>query len=151
MSEINYNFARARSEEQRIQMEGLKERGVCAFCLEHLDKEHREPIEFVTEHWVVTKNDYPYKRTRLHLLMLAKKHVKTLADLSPEALSDLTATVVIIEKKWNLSSYAVGIRSGDMFYNGGSVEHLHAHIIVGDPEDEDPEPVRFKMSSRPKT
>lgn len=151
MTQPKYNFSTARSEAQRQQMEDLKDRGVCAFCLEHLDQEHREPIEFMTEYWVVTKNDYPYKRTKLHLLLLAKEHVKTLADLSPAALRELPEAIVAIEKKWKLTSYAVGIRSGDMFYNGGSVEHLHVHIVVGNPEDEDSEPVRFKMSSRPKT
>jgi ATP adenylyltransferase len=151
MKEVSYNFSRARSEQQRLQMEDLEKRGVCAFCVEHLDQEHREPIEFMTDHWVVTKNDYPYKRTKIHLLLLSKVHVKTLSELSSEALLDLMNTIVRIEKDWKLSSYAVGIRSGNMFYNGGSVEHLHVHIVVGDPENEDPEPVRFKMSSRPKT
>ncbi len=144
-------MATARSDEQRKQMEELAKRGVCAFCRENAETEMREPIELETDTWFVKKNDYPYKRTKLHLVLIPKEHVKTLSDLSIDALHGLPEIIVTAEKKWQLTSYAVGIRSGDMTYNGGSVEHLHAHIIVGDPEHEDLEPVRFKMSSRPKT
>lgn len=149
MTKARYNLATGRSQDQLQQMEDLIRRGVCAFCRENAEIEMREPIELENEHWFVKKNDYPYKRTKLHLLLIPKEHVNTLSKLSLDALHSLADTIVEVEKKWNLSSYAVGIRSGDMRYNGGSVEHLHAHIVVGDPENEDPEPVRFKMSSRP--
>ncbi len=151
MSDISYNLQAGRTPEQLEQMKRLQESGICAFCPEYLATEHREPIEIRTNYWVVTKNDYPYKRTKLHLLLIPLKHVKTLSELNSEALHDLTDTIVMIEKKWGLKSYAVISRSGDMRYNGGSVEHLHTHIVVGDVDDPDPEPVRFKVSSRPKT
>ncbi len=151
MSDATYNLETARSEEQRQQMVELGARGVCAFCRQNAETEMREPIELETKFWYVKKNDYPYKRTKLHLVLISQQHVKTLSDLNSEALHDLADTIVKIEKQWQLTSYGVGIRSGDMHYNGGSVEHIHAHIVVGDPENGDPEPVRFKMSSRPKT
>lgn len=144
-----YNLATARFDEQKKQMEDLQARGVCAFCMDHFDKEHREPIEYETEHWVVSKNDYPYKGTTLHLLLIPKEHVHTLSALSPAALADFSPTIVAVEKQWKLTHYAVGIRSGDMHHTGGSVEHLHAHIVVGDTAADDHEPVRFKMSSKP--
>ena len=144
-----YNFDTARREDQLKQMRDLAARGVCAFCRENIEAEMREPIELETDHWVVKKNDYPYERTKLHLLLIPKEHVNTLSKLSPASRHDLIDTIVQAENKWSLTSYAVGIRSGDMRYNGGSVEHLHAHIIVGDTDDPNHEPVRFKVSSRP--
>lgn len=145
----NYNLATGRYADQITQMKDLAERGVCAFCPEHIDKEHREPVELQTEHWMVAKNDYPYEGTKLHLLLIPKVHVHTLSKLSRPALHDLTDLIVSIEKKWGLTHYAVGIRSGDMHHTGGSVEHLHAHLVVGDTEADDHQPVRFKMSSKP--
>lgn len=150
MSESSYNIDNARHAQQSEQMKDLAERGVCAFCWEHFDNEHREPIELKTDHWIVTKNDYPYDRTSLHLILIPREHVGTLSELSQATLHDLTDTIVAVEKKWQLTHYGVGIRSGDMRYTGGTVEHLHAHIIVGDIDDPEHEPVRFKVSSRPK-
>ena len=145
-----YNFELARHKEQLQQMQDLAARGVCAFCREHIETEQREPIELETAHWIVKKNDYPYEGTSLHLMLVPKEHVKTFSELSSKAQSDFATTISKVEKKWHLTSYAVGMRSGDMRFNGSSVEHLHAHIIVGDTSNPKHEPVRFKMSSRPK-
>jgi len=150
MSKGNYNLETSRLEEQRKQMEDLAARGVCAFCWDNFDIEHREPIELKTDHWIVTKNDYPYEHTKLHLLLIPDQHVSTLSELDPEVLADFMPTVVKVERQWKLEHYAVGIRSGDMRLTGGSVEHLHAHIIVGDIDNPEHESVRFKMSARPK-
>lgn len=150
MTKARYNMHTARSQEQSGQMADLAKRGVCAFCPENITTEQKEPIELTTEHWVVKKNDYPYDNTKLHLLFIPKEHVATLSQLSKPALAALPDIIVEIEKKWQLAHYAVGIRSGDMHRTGGSVEHLHGHVVVGDTGAEDHEPVRFKMSSKPK-
>jgi dihydrofolate reductase len=144
-----YNLTTARSEAQRSQMAGLMQRGVCNFCPEHIESEQKEPIELRTDHWVVKKNDYPYVGTKVHLLLIPREHVLTFSKLSKAAQRDFSNTITKAEQQWSLSSYALGMRSGDVRFNGGSVEHLHAHIVVGDTSDLQHEPVRFKMSSRP--
>src|SRR5436305_1763660 len=110
----------------------LQRRGICIFCPEHIKIEHREPIELETTHWLVTKNDYPYEHTTLHLLVIPKHHVSTIGELSTAAQSSFLETIAAVEQKWSLKSYALGLRSGDFRYNGGTIEHLHAHIIVGE-------------------
>lgn len=142
-----YNQQAARVPAQKAQMRDLESRGVCAFCPEHISKETREPVELETRHWLVRKNDYPYKNTSLHLLLVSKTHVKSVSELSQPAQAEFLSVITKVEKKFGLKSYAVGMRSGDMHFNGGSVEHLHAHIVVGDSNAS--ESVRFKMSSRP--
>lgn len=149
MTNAGYNLRTSRSAKQTGQMSDLAARGICAFCPEHIHTEQREPIELQTHHWTVKKNDYPYEQTKLHLLLIPKEHVATLSELTHDALLDLPETIVKVEKQWKLKHYAVGIRSGDMHHTGGSVEHLHAHIVVGDTDAPDHEPVRFKMSSKP--
>ncbi len=143
-----YNHAQARTPEQARQMKDLAARKVCAFCPENILTETRTPIDMETDHWFVKENDYPYKDTKLHLLLIPKEHAKSVADLSAKAQTDFIDVVVQVEKHYNLTSYAVAMRSGDPRYNGGSVEHLHAHIIVGDKTSA--EPVRFKVYSPPK-
>lgn len=144
-----YNLDVARNEQQRKQMQELSDRSVCAFCRENIETEQKQPIEYESDHWVVKKNDYPYKNTHLHLLLIPKYHVRTISELPLAARQDYLETVIHCEKHWDLKSYALGFRSGDMRLNGGSVAHLHSHIIVGDTSATEHEPVRFKMSSRP--
>jgi diadenosine tetraphosphate (Ap4A) HIT family hydrolase len=131
-------------------MQDLAARGICAFCPEHIHTETRTKIDIETDHWFVKGNDYPYDRTKHHLLLIPKYHVKTVSELPSAAQDEFLKVVARAEEHFGMTSYAVAMRSGDPRYNGGSVEHIHAHIIVGDTEEPAHEPVRFKVSSRPK-
>jgi ATP adenylyltransferase len=147
MSKGSYDFRHARVEAQMEKMKLLVERGICAFCEAHFEEYHDNPIEFQTKHWIVSRNDYPYVGTSLHLLLVPKEHVRFIRELSPDARTDMMAVLVEIEQRWQLPSYAIGMRVGDPAQNGGSVEHMHAHVIVGD-RNASGELVRFKMTSR---
>lgn len=148
MNKEKYNLNTARSKVQLQQMKNLIDRDICAFCPENIEKEQREPIELSTDFWIVKKNDYPYDNASLHLLLISKNHVKTFADLTKQAQANFAYTISEVEKKWGLNSYALGMRSGNFKFNGGSVEHLHAHIVVGSVDEPDHTPIRFKMSSK---
>lgn len=144
-----YNLQAARGDEHFQNMKELMESGTCFMCYENLVKYERNRIDFETKHWVITPNGYPYKHTTLHLLLLSRRHVKTMTELTKEERADLTEAITEIEKRYKLDSYAVGMRNGDFRYNGGSVEHLHAHVIVGERDPEKFEKVRFKVASFP--
>lgn len=144
-----YNIDQTRLKAQGERMKSLAARNICAFCPEHIRTETTSDIDIETDHWFVKANDYPYANTKHHLLIIPKEHAKTISDLSPAALQEFMPLVARIEKQFQLESYAVAMRSGDMRRNGSSVEHIHAHVIVGDTENPDHEIVRFKVSSRP--
>lgn len=144
-----YRKTAARSEAQLKKMEELESKGLCVFCLDVVEKESINPVEFETSHWYVKKNDYPYENTELHLVIVPKEHVKTVSQLSQLAKSEFLDVVAQIEKRYQIDSFAVGLRSGDMRFNGGSIEHLHAHVIVAKPHPDKDRQVRFKMSSYP--
>lgn len=146
-----YNHEEARVKEQASRMKDLESRKVCAFCRDNVESETSSPIEIETKHWIVKANDFPYERTKLHLLVIPKIHVKTVSELPLLAQKELLPLISKIEKKHRLKSYAFAVRSGDMRYNGGTVEHLHAHLIVGDLKDVNDEPVRFKVATIPKS
>lgn len=146
----SYNLSAARTPEQKAKMKKLQQLNICAFCPEHFVEFHDNPIEFETPYWVVSKNDYPYKGTSLHLLIIPKIHVKHIKELSDTARSDLMQVVAQIETRFNLTSFSLGMRVGDFNYNGGSVTHLHAHIIVSDfKKPEEHLPVFMKLTSVP--
>lgn len=145
-----YNIRAGRDPKQINKMKYLVKEGICAFCPEHFAKYHDNAIEVETDHWIVSKNDYPYDNTSLHLLFVSKEHVSTLKELSKVARFNLTETVILIEEKFKLFSFSLAMRVGDSRYNGGSVDHLHAHLIVGDFTDpKNHKKVKFKMSSVP--
>jgi ATP adenylyltransferase len=142
-----YHKAAARSKEQLEEMLRLEKEGKCIFCPQFI-KEDVQPLELETRHWMVKKNRFPYENTKLHLLLIPKKHVKIISELPKAARESFLDVVALCEKKYQLNSYAIGFRSGDMSFNGGSIEHIHAHLVVGDVNDPKHRPVRFKMSSK---
>jgi diadenosine tetraphosphate (Ap4A) HIT family hydrolase len=145
-----YNLGNHRSAEQHAEMVRLAERGVCAFCPEHLsgDPAHRPVLR--TAHWTVLPNRYPYRGARHHLLLVPDEHVRDMADLSPAARDEFWLVLRSLRDRYALTHYGVGIRNGDARFTGGTIEHLHVHVVVGNVDDTDHEPVRMKLSSRPR-
>lgn len=142
-----YHLPAARSEEQKQNMIDLESRGVCIFCPEHI-AEDTEPVEIETSHWMVKKNKFPYKSTRVHMLVIPKQHVHTMTELDEAAQIDFYNALKQCEERYSMTSYGLVARSGDMAHNAGSIAHLHIHLVVGDTENPDHEPVRVKISSR---
>lgn len=105
--------------------------GFCPFCEEHLAQHHQQPIVYKTPHWLVTKNNWPYTGTRFHYLFIARTHVERTEDLSHAAWADLQKVYRKLIRTHNLSGATLMIRSGDTKVTGASVNHLHAHLVVG--------------------
>lgn len=142
-----YNLGNSRTDEQLAKMRRLERDKVCLFCPKYLDAE--QPVEYSTDHWSVTHNRYPYVGTKLHLLLVPREHVRDMAELADDAWLDLKAVLVWVRHKYGLEFYGFGVRNGTFQFTGSTVEHLHAHVMVGDVDDPEHTPVRFKFSSRP--
>lgn len=145
-----YFIDEGRELQQILEMEDLERRQVCFFCHDHFKKERPTATEFETKHWYVSKNKYPYKNTKHHLLFIAKEHVNSVAKLSPAARQDIGEVIAQIEKRYKLTSYGQFMRAGDFRYNGGTVFHLHGHVIAGDHQNPDFDKVKVKLASKPK-
>ena len=136
----------ARTEEQRELMAQIEKDGVCPFCAEHFKKYHPKPIIKETDSWFLTTNMSPYEGTKHHFLFVYKKaHVLFPSEITPESRADLFELI-----NWTIETYKIEggsffMRFGDHRYTGGSVEHLHAHVIVGDIDAPNHEPVRVKL------
>jgi ATP adenylyltransferase len=140
-----YNIDAARSDEQRRHMEELEAAGVCVFCPEHVGEHHREPVEHAGRHWYATKNDYPYEGAVAHYLVVSTKHVTSFDELPDEAGAELWAIKRMLKAQLAPTAIATVERSGDMLYNGGSVAHLHVHLVAL--EQEPTATVRFRVST----
>jgi ATP adenylyltransferase len=144
-----YYLGNARTAEQVEDMRRLEAEGICIFCPEHLAADPSQRVTHRTAHWTVTPNEYPYRGTRLHLLLVPDEHVTDIVDLTPEAQADLWVALSWVRDHYGLSYYGMAARNGECEYTGGTVRHVHIHLLQGDADDPEHVPVRTRLSSRP--
>ncbi|MBI5138613.1 MAG: HIT domain-containing protein [Candidatus Vogelbacteria bacterium] len=108
--------------------------GVCPFCPDKLAKYHKNPIEMKGKFWLVTKNMYPYTAVKHHLLLIHKKHIEHISEITKDAWLELQRTIKKLSKQKNVQGGSLMLRFGDTHFTGASVNHLHAHIIQSDPD-----------------
>jgi diadenosine tetraphosphate (Ap4A) HIT family hydrolase len=140
------NLNNFRLDEQRRVMENIAENQECPFCPENIDKYHKQKTLRKGAYWTVTKNQWPYKYTDIHLLAIANYHAEKLSDLKKGAFDELLEHMVWVEKEFNIITGGLCMRFGDMSKNGASVNHLHVHLIVPSVDKPADEKVRFKIS-----
>ncbi len=116
--------------------------GFCPFCEEHLFKHHRRPLLDKTRHWLVTENAWPYTGSQFHLLLVTRIHIETIEEMSPAVWTDLHKQYQSLVKKYRIKGAALMIRSGDTRFTGASVNHLHAHLVVGTQRTKSAKPIK---------
>ncbi|MGD9129226.1 MAG: hypothetical protein PVJ09_01950 [Candidatus Woesebacteria bacterium] len=139
----------AREQEQIQVMKDIAKENHCPFCLKNLKKYHKHPILKETKHWLLTKNQWPYKYTKYHLLIIYKKHATKLSELSSDAGKELFDLVKWTEKKYQVPGGAWAMRFGDTDYSAGSVNHLHVQFIEPDIKAKGYQSVRIKVGKSP--
>lgn len=136
----------ARNPEQRLVMEGYQQDGICPFCPEYFLPDHKQAILHESKYWHVTRNQWPYKHTRNHfLLILKQRHIDDIKDLTDGEKLDLFDQYEFLKTRYGITGCALVIRTGDITQNGSSVAHLHVHIIESDMCGDGHEPVRVKI------
>jgi diadenosine tetraphosphate (Ap4A) HIT family hydrolase len=130
-------------------MERLEAAGICLFCPSGLRASHRQRMLLETSHWTVTPNEYPYRGTSFHALLVPHKHVSDMLDLDAESQQDFWNALAAVRERYGLTYYGLGVRNGDCRFTGGTIAHVHAHVMVGDATSADEVPVRMRFSSRP--
>jgi ATP adenylyltransferase len=139
-------FENARTEEQISVMKKAEREGICPFCREYIERFHPKPIIREERYWLVTENMSPYKGTKFHFLFIyTPGHVESVSEISAEAFTELYYLLTRIRNDYWIKGGTFILRFGDNKYNGGSVSHLHAQLIVGDADNPDHEPVRTKI------
>lgn len=145
-----YYLGNSRSQAQTDDMIEKEAKGLCIFCPEHLRTDPAQRIAYENEHWMVTPNQYPYLGTEYHFLIVPKKHVTDVLDLSPVAFAEIHDALGWIRETHNLTYWSFGSRNGDFRYTGATIAHVHVHVLVGDPDKHDESPVVLHLSSRPR-
>ncbi len=138
----------ARLPEQREAMERILARGHCPFCPENLTLEHKKPILHTGDFWVVTENQWPYKNTKLHLILILRHHATTIADIPIPAFAELGEHLRWIENEYGVSGGAFCARFGDTNSSKATVSHVHVQFIVPNRNASDFESVIFYIGKK---
>jgi len=142
---IFVNLKHARTKEQVDVMTQIQKDGVCPFCMEHFLKYHSKPIIDENENWVVTENMSPYEGSVHHFLFVCKRHFTLPTEMNDSEKKDLFDLVSVMVLKHNIIGGTILLRFGDIRYTGATVDHFHAHLVVGDTCDEGREPLKKKI------
>lgn len=125
-----------RSYEQYAKMRSAFEASVsetesCPFC--HLDRTVNEVI-FATRlvmAWHVPKQ-FHRAELRYHGLVVPKRHVRFIAELTEEEVLDIHYAMVYVNNCFGYRGGLMHAREGDMRLNAGTVPHLHYNIFEPD-------------------
>lgn len=139
------NINNSREKDQIEVMQKIADQAHCPFCEENLRLYHKKPILKETEHWLVTENQWPYKHTKYHFLLIYRKHITKLEELETAAGSELFDLVKELEKEYQFEGGGFSMRFGDTDFSAGTVNHLHVQLVVPDAMAKDFEPVKIKL------
>lgn len=122
------NIKNARKGEYKRVIEKIAKTGKCPFCKENF-KYHKKPIYKRKGDWFLTNNTWPYKNTKVHLIILGNKHKENFSELTKSDFESVAFLANWAVKKWKIKGGGFAMRFGDTNYTGASVSHIHFHII----------------------
>ena len=100
--------------------------------------------------WFIKHNAFPYEGTVLHLLIIPKRHVTRLEDLSTAEFLEIQEMIAWVNKTYNVEGASMFIRYGKMSYTGATLAHMHFHILHGVEKSEDSESIKPKLGYKEK-
>lgn len=102
----------------------------CIFC-KIVNKQEEAPIVFENENFVVIPSKYPAAET--HLLVLTKKHLKSVKHVEKSDESLIGEMIIIgadVARQQNLEDYKLLFNTGKY----SQIPHIHLHILAGNLE-----------------
>lgn len=133
----------ARAEGYREIIEEIVSEDVCPLCPPM--KWHPNPILKQDRRWLITENSHPYKDSKHHFIIISKKHIEDLDEITDKDLSSVLKLARWATKKFDITGGGLTMRFGDTLYTGATIKHLHAHLIVPTVEGDKVSPVYFPI------
>jgi diadenosine tetraphosphate (Ap4A) HIT family hydrolase len=107
------------------------ESGKCPFCAPNITNDWAGE----TVNWNVVFNQFPHKHAdgqpvRLHLLVLPKRHIVRLEELTRDEWTELKDVTLLVRDVFPFVSSGCGMAARSDKIGGVTLYHLHFHIIV---------------------
>ena len=136
MSKSGLDLKNARKKEQIKVMKQIITDGICPFCHDFVDRQkpayHSKPVLAETNFWIATRNAWPYKNTREHLIFVIKRHILMPEEMTKKEIIDLWNIIEKVKKMLKITHSTLLMRSDSTNKTGATVQHLHAQLIVAD-------------------
>ena len=144
-------LSNARGEKQIEIMKELETTGECFLCPDTISRISKKyegvatPIIYEDGDIFVKKNDFPYEGTKLHLLVVPKRHLTRIEEFTQEEFAKLKEVFAWINATYEVKGASLFMRYGEMTYTGASLSHLHFHVLHGEPSSKKSEAIRVKL------
>ncbi len=142
------NIENARVPQQAADMHALQAANACLFCPEGLALKGKKVLHRGT-YWYVTPNDYPYKGTTVHVIIVPVRHLTKIEDLNVEEFLELQKMIAWVNKEFEIKGAGLFCRYGDTTYNGATINHFHIHVAQGHQKTKDATPVFAVIGYQP--
>lgn len=132
-------------------MEELAVTGECFLCEEvirRIAKKYPEVASLPLHggvYWFVKRNDFKYEGAKLHMLIVPKRHVTALEQLTSLEFSELQEHLSWINSTYAVEGASLFLRYGDMSYTGATGSHLHFQVLHGRKKQDGGEPIKVKL------
>ncbi len=124
---VDKRFAQKRTEYFGV-LKSIEKEGKCPFCPENF-KYHGKKILKKKDGWFITENNWSYKNTQKHLLIIGEKHKENFEELTKNDLLVIKYLSDWAIKKFKIKGGAVAARFGKTELTGSTVCHIHFHLI----------------------
>lgn len=142
-SSLKVDPRNARDEGYKLIMAEIVSDGSCPLCPPM--KWHPNPILKDNGRWLITENSHPYPSTKHHFLLISKRHIELLSELSTKDLKSILDLANWATKEFNIKGGGLTMRFGETLYTGATIKHIHAHLIVPTAEGNQVSPVYFPI------
>lgn len=92
-------------------------------------KKHNQVIS-ENEYWYAIPNLWPYKGSKQHLVIICKRNIVTITQITPVEAIALQAIQEELVENFSIVGGAFCMRFGDSFTAGTTCTRLHGHLIT---------------------
>ena|SRR3989344_5939607 len=107
----------------------IEESGKCPFCPDGI-KDKGFVIIGETSGWTLVLNQFPYKGSTAHILVVPKRHIVSSLDLKTSEWVQWQEIMDIAVTKYPFLKNGFGIAMREKELGGVTLYHLHFHLIV---------------------
>lgn len=100
----------------------------CPFCPTELTRRGRVPLR-QRSGWMVLPNEYPRLDVETMMLVVPKRHILSVADLTDEDWMDRGYLEAVCERELGFAGGGIVMRAGDPRDNAGTLPHVHVNMI----------------------
>lgn len=148
--QIFVDIQNARLPHQKKVMRKIINEGYDPFSLKHIHAGTYHKAEILKEgkYWILTKNQWPYKKVKTQLMAIYKKYTENPWNLPAPAYRELFKLFAWGAKEYEIKGGAMCMRFGNTQHSGATVKRLHAQLIEPDLNNPNYKPVLFYIGGQ---